>query len=146
MRIDKYVWCVRLSKTRSLATKLVAGNKIKLNGLECKPAKEVTHGDLISIQKNNATFSYRIKALTDKRLGAKLILDYITDETAAEEIEKYKTYQAAQRHYRGKIMANRLKKTEESWMIFLKDGKNSAKNFNHLNTLLFLLYYQCLYL
>ena len=102
MRIDKYVWCVRLSKTRSLATKLVAGNKVKLNGLEMKPAKEVAVGDIISIQKNNATFSFRSKALNEKRLGAKLIGDYIVDETPTEEVDKYKTYQAAQRNYRGK--------------------------------------------
>ena len=120
MRIDKYVWCVRLSKTRSLATKLVSGSKIKLNGLECKPAKEVTIGDLISIQKNNATFSFRVKALTEKRLGAKLILDYIIDETAAEEIEKYKTYQAAQRHYRGKDHGKPSKKDRRDLDDFLE--------------------------
>ena len=121
MRIDKYVWCVRLSKTRSIATRLVSGNKIKLNGLECKPAKEVTIGDLISIQKNNATFSFRVKALTEKRLGAKLISDYIIDETAAEEIEKYKTYQAAQRHYRGKDHGKPSKKDRRDLDDFL-DG------------------------
>ena len=120
MRIDKYVWCVRLSKTRSLATKLVARNKIKLNGLECKPAKEVSPGDVISLQKNNATFSYRIKALTEKRLGAKLILDYIIDETAAEEIEKHKTYQAAQRHYRGKDHGKPSKKDRRELDDFLE--------------------------
>ena len=120
MRIDKYVWCVRLSKTRSIATKLVARNKIKLNGLECKPAKEVSPGDVISLQKNNATFSYRIKALTEKRLGAKLILDYIIDETAAEEIEKHKTYQAAQRHYRGKDHGKPSKKDRRELDDFLE--------------------------
>ena len=120
MRIDKYVWCVRLSKTRSLATKLVAGNKVKLNGLECKPAKEVAVGDIISIQKNNATFSFRIKALTEKRLGAKLIGDYIVDETPTEEVEKYKTYQAAQRNYRGKDHGKPSKKDRRELDDFLE--------------------------
>ncbi len=120
MRIDKYVWCVRLSKTRSLATKLVVGNKVKLNGLEMKPAKEVAVGDIISIQKNNATFSYRIKALTEKRLGAKLISDYIVDETSAEEVEKYKAYQAAQRNYRGKDHGKPSKKDRRELDDFLE--------------------------
>ncbi len=120
MRIDKYVWCVRLSKTRSLATKLVAGNKVKLNGLEMKPAKEVAVGDIISIQKNNATFSFRIKALTEKRLGAKLIGDYIVDETPTEEVEKYKTYQAAQRNYRGKDHGKPSKKDRRELDDFLE--------------------------
>ena len=120
MRIDKYVWCVRLAKTRSLATKLVAGNKVKLNGLECKPAKEVSIGDLISVQKNNATFSFRILALIEKRLNAKLIGDYIVDETSAEEIEKYKTYQAAQRNYRGKDYGKPSKKDRRELDDFLE--------------------------
>jgi len=120
VRIDKYVWCVRLAKTRSLATKLVAGNKVKLNGLECKPAKEVAVGDIISIQKNNATFSFRIKALTEKRLGAKLIGDYIVDETPTEEVEKYKTYQAAQRNYRGKDHGKPSKKDRRELDDFLE--------------------------
>ena len=120
MRIDKYVWCVRLSKTRSLATKLVAGNKVKLNGLEMKPAREVAVGDIISIQKNNATFSFRIKALTEKRLGAKLIGDYIEDETPTEEVEKYKTYQAAQRNYRGKDHGKPSKKDRRELDDFLE--------------------------
>lgn len=120
MRIDKYVWCVRLSKTRSLATKLVVGNKVKLNGLECKPAKEVSVGDLISLQKNNATFSFRIKALTEKRLGAKLIVEFITDETPTVEVDKYKTYLAAQRNYRGKDYAKPSKKDRRELDDFLE--------------------------
>ena len=120
VRIDKYVWCVRLAKTRSLSTKLVAGNKVKLNGLECKPAKEVSIGDLISVQKNNASFSFRIKALTEKRLGAKLIVDYIRDETPLEELEKYKTYQAAQRNYRGKDQGKPSKKDRRELDDFLE--------------------------
>tara|TARA_B100001059_G_scaffold234214_1_gene276157 strand:- start:394 stop:762 length:369 start_codon:yes stop_codon:yes gene_type:complete len=120
LRIDKYVWCVRLAKTRSLATKLIAGNKVKLNGLECKPAKEVTVGDLISIQKNNATFSFRIVALTEKRLGAKLIVGFITDETPTVELDKYKTYLAAQRNYRRKDYGKPSKKDRRELDDFLE--------------------------
>lgn len=120
MRIDKYVWCVRLSKTRSLATKLVANNKIKLNNAECKPAKELAVGDLLTIQKNNASFSFRVKALTEKRLGAKLVADYIDDETSEEEIEKYKTYQAAQRNYRGRDQGKPSKKDRRDLDDFLE--------------------------
>ena len=120
MRIDKYVWCVRLSKTRSLATKLVANNKIKLNNAECKPAKELAVGDLLTIQKNNAAFSFRVKALTEKRLGAKLVADYIDDETSEEEIEKYKTYQAAQRNYRGRDQGKPSKKDRRELDDFLE--------------------------
>lgn len=121
MRIDKYVWCVRLSKTRSLATKLVSANKVKLNGLECKPAKEVSVGDIVTCQKNNAIFRFKILQLTENRLGAKLIPDYILDETSAEELDKYKAYNEAQRVYRGRDHGKPSKKDRRDLDDFL-DG------------------------
>ena len=120
MRIDKFVWCVRLAKTRSLASKLVSANKIKLNGTECKPAKEVYPNDLITVQKNNAVFSYKVLQLTNKRLGAKLVMEHIIDITPEEEIEKYKTYQMAQRAYRGKDQGKPNKKDRRDIDHFLE--------------------------
>lgn len=100
LRIDKYVWFVRLAKTRTLATEMVQKNRIKLNQNPVKPSKEVKIGDTISIVKNNATFSYKIKDLLDRRVGAKLVADYLIDITDPLELEKFKTYQAAQSVYR----------------------------------------------
>ena len=94
------MWCVRLSKTRSLATEAVSKGRFKLNGEAVKPAREVKIGDQINVQRNSATFSYKIIGLLDKRVGAPLVADYLTDITPPEEIEKFKTYQAAQRVYR----------------------------------------------
>ncbi len=99
-RLDKYLWCVRLSKTRSLATEAVSKGRFKLNGEAVKPAREVKIGDQINVQRNSATLSYKIIGLLDKRVGAPLVADYLTDITPPEEIEKFKTYQAAQRVYR----------------------------------------------
>lgn len=99
-RIDKYIWSVRLSKTRSIATELVQKGKFKLNNGGVKPSKEVKVGDVISIIKNNAVFSYKVKALLDKRVGAKFVEEYLMDITPNEEREKFRTYQAAQGVYR----------------------------------------------
>ena len=120
MRIDKFVWCVRLTKTRSLASKLVSANKIKLNGTECKPAKEVCPNDLITVQKNNAVFSFQILQLTDKRLGAKLVANHLLDITPEEEVEKFKTYQMSQRAYRGKDQGKPNKKDRRDIDHFLE--------------------------
>lgn len=120
MRIDKYIWHVRLSKTRSIAAKLVSTNKIKLNGLACKPAREISVGDLISIQKNNAVFTFKIKQLTNKRLGAKLVPDHIEDMTPQDEIEKYRTYRMAQQSYRNKEHGKPSKKDRRDIDHFLK--------------------------
>ncbi|MBN4070994.1 RNA-binding S4 domain-containing protein [Crocinitomix catalasitica] len=99
-RIDKYVWSVRLAKTRSMATNWCKSNKILLNGSEVKPAQSVKIGDKIAIKKNAALFTYEVLDLLERRVGAKLVDQYLLDITSEEEIEKYKTYQAAQREYR----------------------------------------------
>jgi ribosome-associated heat shock protein Hsp15 len=100
LRIDKYIWCVRLAKTRSQASELVSKGKIKLNKVSVKAAKEVKVGDVLSISKNSALFEYKIKALVENRMGAKLVSDYLIDITSLEELVKSKMYQEAQAQYR----------------------------------------------
>ncbi len=100
LRWDKYLWAVRLCKTRSLATELLSKGRIKVNGESIKPAREVKIGDTIQVHKNAAVFSYKVIGLQDKRVGAPLVKEYLIDTTTPEEIEKFKTYQAAQRVYR----------------------------------------------
>ena len=99
-RLDKYLWAVRLSKTRSQAADLVSRNKVKINDALVKPSKEVKVNDVIAIQHNTATFSYKVLNLLEKRVGAKLVPEYMIDITPAEEIEKFKAYQLAQSTYR----------------------------------------------
>lgn len=100
LRWDKYLWCVRLTKTRSIASDLILKGKIKVNGDSIKPSREVKLNDLISIQKNTAVFTFKAVGFTDKRVGAQLVSNFLVDLTSQEEIEKYKQYQSAQRNYR----------------------------------------------
>lgn len=100
IRVDKYVWCVRLVKTRSQATELISKGKIRLNGIDIKASRDIKIDDVIHIQKNNAVFEYKVLDYLDKRVGAKLVENYIVDITKPEEIEKYKSYQLAQSAYR----------------------------------------------
>jgi ribosome-associated heat shock protein Hsp15 len=100
IRFDKYVWCVRLAKTRSQASELISKGKIRLNGQDVKPSKEIKVNDVIGVQKHSATFNYKVLVLLDKRLGAALIPTYIEDNTTEEEILKFKQYQLAQKAYR----------------------------------------------
>lgn len=120
-RIDKFVWCVRLSKTRSIATDLVSKNKVKLNGEEVKPSKEVKPGDIITIHKNTAVFSYKVIQLLANRVGAKLVADYIEDITDPIEVEKYKAYQASQSVYRELGTGKPSKKDRRDISDFLED-------------------------
>jgi ribosome-associated heat shock protein Hsp15 len=90
LRWDKFIWSVRLAKTRSIATELLAKGKIKINGENVKPAKEVKIGDVINFHKNSAVFSFKVLNFLDKRVGAQLVSEYINDITPIEEIDKYK--------------------------------------------------------
>lgn len=100
LRIDKFVWFVRLTKTRSIASDLVQKGKIKLNQQQVKSSREVNIGDVIQVIKHAAIFEYKILDLLDRRVGAKLVSNYLLDITSPEEIEKLKIYMAAQSSYR----------------------------------------------
>lgn len=100
VRIDKYIWFTRLAKTRTKATELVNKGKVKLNGQNIKPSSDVKVGDEIGIVKHTSLFTYKVKSMLDRRVGAKLVEDYIIETTTPEELEKYKLYQATQAAYR----------------------------------------------
>ncbi len=124
LRCDKYVWAVRLAKTRSIATELISKGKIKINGLAIKPSKEIKVGDVISISKNAAIFSFKVVQLLDKRVGAKLVGEYLIDCTPDEEIEKYRTYQLAQQSYRDNGSGKPTKKDRRDLDEFLSDWED----------------------
>ncbi len=89
-RIDKYLWSIRVYKTRSDATDACKGGKVRLNGADVKPSRTVKPGDVITARKGAVTFSYRILALVDKRQGAKLVPQYAENITPQEELDKLK--------------------------------------------------------
>ena len=99
-RIDKFLWSVRLFKTRSLAADQCKTNKILIKNEPVKSSKEVKIGDVISIKKNTAIFSYKVLDLLKNRVGAPLVKNYLEEITPSSEIEKFRIYQEAQREYR----------------------------------------------
>lgn len=88
VRIDKYLWSIRVYKTRSEATDACKGGKIRLNGCDVKPSKTVKVGDIIVARKGAVTYTYRIIQLVDKRQGAKLVPNYAENLTPPEELAK----------------------------------------------------------
>jgi len=119
LRIDKYTWAVRLTKTRSQASELISKGKIRVNATEVKPSRDVKMGDVIQVHKNSAVFSYKVLELLEKRVGPKLVSIYIEDITPIEEVEKFKTYQEVQRVYRDMGVGRPSKKDRRSLDDFL---------------------------
>ena len=89
IRLDKYLWAIRVFKTRSDATDACNGNKVKIAGVNAKPSKAVKAGDVLEIRKGPALFSYRVLKVTESRMGAQLVPDYLEDLTPESEQAKF---------------------------------------------------------
>ena len=88
IRIDKFLWSVRVYATRSLATEECKKGRITIGGVTVKAARVVKAGDVILVRKNPVTYSYRVLELLGKRVGAKLVAQYVEDITPPEELQK----------------------------------------------------------
>ena len=109
-RIDKWLWCVRLFKTRSKATDACRSNKVTIDGKPLKPSREVHPGDVINIQGAVVTKTVEVKALLKNRLGASLIDQYLIDLTPSEEYDKLKVMRALNHEYRERGIGRPTKK------------------------------------
>lgn len=88
IRLDKYLWAVRIFKTRSDAADAVRNNKVTVNGSYAKPSREVKLGDVIAVRKQQVTYSYKVLNLVSSRQPAKNVPLYCLDITPQEELAK----------------------------------------------------------
>lgn len=88
VRLDKYLWAVRLFKTRSDAAEAIRNNKVLVAGSTCKPSREVRIGEVVSIKKPLVTLSYKVLDEVSNRQPAKNVDQYILNVTPEEEIAK----------------------------------------------------------
>ena len=87
VRVDKYLFAMRIYKTRSIAADACKNGRVKMNGIELKPSRSFHVGDVFSVRKGAITYTYRVLQLCEHRLGAKLVPDYMRDETPREQLE-----------------------------------------------------------
>ena len=88
IRIDKYLWSIRVYKTRTDATDACKGGKVRVNGSDIKPSKGVKVGDVITARKGAVVYTYKVLELIDKRQGAKLVPRYAENLTPQDELDK----------------------------------------------------------
>lgn len=88
IRIDKFLWAVRLFKTRSLSAEAIKSGQVMINDQPVKPAQNVERGNLIKVKRNPIWRQYRVKELLKNRVGAKLVDQYIEECTDPDELEK----------------------------------------------------------
>ena len=91
VRLDKYLWAVRVFKTRSDAADAIRNNRVLVNNAYAKPSREVQLGDIISVKKMPVTYSYKVLELVSSRQGAKNVPQYCLNITPQEELDKLST-------------------------------------------------------
>lgn len=87
-RIDKYIWAIRLFKTRTDATEACKGGRVTVNGADAKPAKEIKKDDIVAVRKGAVRFTFKVLAPLEKRVGAKEVEKYALNITPEEELSK----------------------------------------------------------
>jgi ribosome-associated heat shock protein Hsp15 len=97
LRLDKYLWAIRLFKTRTLATDACDSGKVKFNGAQVKPSKHVNANDEYEVKTEAKRWRIKVTGLLHKRVKHEEAIKYYIDITPAEEIERLQ-YQAASFH------------------------------------------------
>ena len=88
VRIDKYLWAVRLFKTRTLATEACKKGRVTVDNMPAKPSRGISAGDIIEVKKMPVVYSYRVVDPIEKRVGAKIVEKFVEDITPQEELQK----------------------------------------------------------
>ncbi|MBK8825307.1 MAG: RNA-binding S4 domain-containing protein [Saprospiraceae bacterium] len=92
VRLDKWLWAVRLFKSRTIATDACKAGKIKLNGHSLKPSYLITVGETIEVKKNGFNLIFKVNQLLEKRVSAVLAAPCFEDLTSADELNKYRDW------------------------------------------------------
>jgi len=110
VRIDKWLWAVRIFKTRNQATTACKKGKILIKNKPVKPSRIIDIDDIVVIKKLSVVYTYRVKELLEKRVAARQVNQYIEDLTSDEELKKLKIRQVQNFIIREKGMGRPTKK------------------------------------
>ena len=100
MRIDKFLWCVRFYKTRTISADEIKKNRVSVGGNTVKSSKEVAEGAIIKIRKNQIDYQIKVIQIPKSRLAAKLVPLHIQDRTESDQYEILKQRKLTQDYYR----------------------------------------------
>ncbi|MDD7914162.1 RNA-binding S4 domain-containing protein [Polaribacter ponticola] len=110
MRIDKYLWCIRVFKTRNIATTACKKGQVKIENSNVKPSKDIYGNELITVRKNQINYQIKVLDLPESRVGAKIVDLYRKDITPKEAFEKNELLKFAKDYYRKKGTGRPTKK------------------------------------
>ena len=112
---------MRIYKTRSIAADACKKGRVTMNGVELKPARTFKIGDVFSVRKNPITYTYKVLKLSENRLGAKLVPEYMQDITSADQLQLLELARLAGQSGRDRGMGRPTKKDRRELDVFLSD-------------------------
>lgn len=121
MRVDKYLWCVRYYKTRTIATTACKKGQVRINNEIAKPSREVYALDTIELRKNQINYKLKVNDIPESRVGAKLVDIYRTDITPKEQFEAQELLKYSKDYYRKKGVGRPTKKDRRDIDDFTED-------------------------
>ena len=129
MRIDKFLWSVRIYKTRSIAADEIKKNRVSIGENSVKSSREVKEGDVIRIRKNQIEVRIKVLQIPKSRLGAKLVPEYVRDMTEQSQYDILKLHRLQQSYYRAKGEGRPTKKDRRDIHEFM--DVDDAFTFNN---------------
>jgi len=122
VRIDKWLWAVRLFKTRTLAIEACKKGRVFIQGVTIKPSRMIKVGDIIQIKRTPITYSFKVLDLSEKRMGAKLVPEFMADVTPESEYAILELSKASGFVDRGRGMGRPTKKERRDLDDFIDDS------------------------
>ena len=87
VRIDKWMWATRIFKTRTIAAEACKKNRVMIQGVNVKASRMIKVGDVIQVRKPPITYSFKVLEVTERRMGAKMVPQYLENVTTADQYE-----------------------------------------------------------
>ncbi len=120
-RIDKWLWAVRIYKTRSVASEEVKSGKVKINNAPAKPSSNINIDDVVTVRKGMVRYQYKVTGIIQKRVGAALAINYYIDITPPEELEKLEVKKNFHSAFREKGSGRPTKKERRDFDDWMKE-------------------------
>ncbi len=118
VRVDKWIWAVRIFKSRSQATDACKSGKVSINGIAIKPSRIIDVGDIIEVKKEQINMLLEVVDILEKRVGAKLVSNFMNDLTPSEEYNKIDLLKSKSFEFRNKGLGRPTKKERREINIF----------------------------
>lgn len=126
-RIDKWLWAVRIFKTRTIASEACKKGRITINGVSAKPSKSVREGDTVQVRKPPVTYSFRVLQAIENRVGAKLVPEMMENITPQDQYELLEMNRIGGFIQRASGLGRPTKKDRRDIVDFLSEDENSIE-------------------